>query len=460
MKKLITSSLVVLCVLCSAAFADVPLVVENFEQPAGLMPVQNTPPNVSPAWRWNEGSTASAYDGDSSLLMPMTGGWTQYIDTGFTPVSAGESVMFVCEFTMPDVGGQALGFTNPAGNWAAGEQLIFKLSGGAIYVSDDAWATTTDVDTGQTYVANSPQALAIHVATDGTVTLYYRNGDGASWVDITPGTVPAFDPAVHSKCGVNNYGGGGGTFVVDYIGVIKDPTFPPPAESLPANLLIQDDFTGTAGDPPDPATWYVGGTTDPPHVYLDGQGNLFMETNETNWDPYIDTRGLAAVPGTEMTTVEIACKYHSGLQVFGISNAAGDGNGRCFIPQPTGNDYATMALNIGPNSWTASVASSGPYVIDASGMTRYRVTLDPSTDPGTVIYEVFNNGTEAWVDVTPAAGSGDPADDFTVYDKSLSWMPWVMCQGWNGGGPGANMVVDYVMLYSDAASAVGDWKRY
>ena len=206
-------------------------------------------------------------------------------------------------------------------------------------------------------------------------------------------------------------------------------------------LVFEENFDGTALDTD---KWHKGGNSP---INLDGSGIMHMVTGETNWDPYIDTRsGRFSVPGTSNLQYEIRCKTISGLQVFGFGPAAGNGEGLCFVPQPSGTDTAPYQLNIAPNSWTASVPTEGPtgdpYVVqDNTQFITYRVTLDPSTTPGSVVYEVFDDGLSDWVDVTPVGHA------FAQYDKSNDWMPWVMCQGWNGGsGPGADLFVDYVRI--------------
>ena len=202
--------------------------------------------------------------------------------------------------------------------------------------------------------------------------------------------------------------------------------------------LFVDNFDGSAGAAPDDTKWFIGGSNS---VTQDGSGVLHMVTAQTNWDPYIDTRGLFSVSGSTHVHVEISAKTIAGLQVFGFGPAEGNGEGRCFIPQPSGTDTAPYSLSVGANSWSASVATAGPYVVNPNDQyVTYRVELDPSTDPGTVRYWVYDTGTSAWVDVSPTG------DAITEYDKTSDWMPWVMCQGWNSSGSAADLFVDYVKV--------------
>src|SRR5687767_2058023 len=114
MKKILStfSLILALLILSGVSHAATVLIEDEFNDPAGDMPV-NTPPNTNPTWRWNEtgGLTKNAYDGSGNLLMPNNGLWDQYIDTpipGGTPT--GRHVTFIAIFKAKANANVAIGF--------------------------------------------------------------------------------------------------------------------------------------------------------------------------------------------------------------------------------------------------------------------------------------------------------------------------------------------------------------
>lgn len=235
---------------------------DNFNDPAGDMSPRGVAENVSPAWRWNEtGPPPNRYDGVGLLQMPMQGAWSQYIDEDFPGVSQGQSVAVIFVFTMPGSGGEALGFSRD-GSWTSGGPTrLFKLRNGNIYLSNSAWSTSADLNTGQQYVSNAPQGLMILVdGSTGKTSLFYQNGsekesNSDAWVNITPSSDPnglldfSFGP---NKVGVNNYiASNGQNFAVDYIGLIQNPLIPgeEPQQNGPQPDLYLDRVTVVTSAP-------------------------------------------------------------------------------------------------------------------------------------------------------------------------------------------------------------------
>ena len=339
------------------------------------------------------------------------------------------------------------------GSWGNNQVVVTWGPGTSGNLELDSWFdATAPEDSGIAYPADASfgvrQSLTTPSGGAQAVVNYYYNF-GAGWVEYVP------TDNTYSTANVTNYfmafmnASASNVCLLDehriLIGVAATPTPTPTPGPTPDRwneytTVFEDHFDGSAGAVPDAAKWYVGGSNS---VTQDGSSVLHMVTGQTNWNPYIDTRsGLFSISGDTWVQVEMSIKTIAGLQVFGFGPSAGDGNGRCFIPQPTGNDTSPFALSVGANTWSASVATDGPYVVNPNDQfVKYRVELDPSTDPGTVRYYVYDTGTSAWVDVSPTG------DAITEYDKSLDWMPWVMCSGWNGGdGPGADLYVDYVKV--------------
>ncbi len=271
------------------------------------------------------------YDGATHLEMPRAGDWNQYIDSSllFIDMSDNFAYAFVCIFTMPEAGGtQSLGFANHPSWQASTRQRVFKLTDGRIIYSNRTFQTDEDLDTGQQYVSGVPQGLMIVVSIGGAINLYYKNGgdkdiDSDAWVEITPPVDPdgllefLYLPDVSAIIGVNNVGSGGGTFLLDYIALIKNPprffeptptpspTPTPTPTPLPGGTVVfEEDFEGDAQDPVNPDSWDVTVFDSPPPV-LDGEGNLRMESTVSLWNgPRIESKFRFTPTGREIWVVD------------------------------------------------------------------------------------------------------------------------------------------------------------
>jgi hypothetical protein len=188
--------------------AQVVIVEDDFNDPAGTMASPGTPPNTDPAWRWTEESTTpNTYTGASILSMPMesSGGFDQYIDADVELV-AGHAYAYVIVLTLPinAVGGdQQLGF---AGNldWRgavsdppASNQRGFYVSGANIGFSDSVAGPNGGLKltwVGQsTFVNDTVQSLMIRVSETGVITTWHFDGDlrdpnSGDWFELTDRT--------------------------------------------------------------------------------------------------------------------------------------------------------------------------------------------------------------------------------------------------------------------------------
>jgi hypothetical protein len=471
----------ILSVFCVGAWAQVVIVEDDFTDLAGPISAADTAENVNPGWRKNDGAVAPVYDGTTSILMDMNGGWNQYLDTNIPSAAAGlmsKDVAFVAIFTAPADAGIAIGFAKD-GSWDNGaspqDQRLFKLSGGDILITRDHIPTGTDLDTGQDYTAGTPQGLMFLVAASGAITVHYQNGSdkspaAAGWVDITPGSDPdgilTFDYVNLNKLGVNSFGSATTQFQLDYIGIL-DVTPPPPPE--PEYLKVfEDNFDGTAGNGPDAAKWvempFPGpGAND---ATLDGSGVLDMASSGVHNDPAIMT-GADAVSGlplfgiigaTDHYRITFHAEHLGMLAVYGISDyPSGGGNpynigstapGRGFIPQPNGaNPAASLSFSLGANTISASEASNGAGTLSPAeqtgGFFGMRMSLDPTVPgggTGSIIYEVQKPGGATWIDITPVGGS------FNAYDTTLDYVLYIESQGFSGGAGVDEVRLDSVLV--------------
>ena len=429
--------------------AQVTLFEDNFDGSAGAAPN---------AGKWYIGGSNSVTQDGSGVLHMATAqtNWNPYIDSRGLFSVAGTNHIRV-EISAKTIAGlQVLGFSLASGN-GEGRCFIPQPSGTdtapyALNVGPNTWSGS--VATAGPYVVNpNDQFVQYRVELDpstdpGTVRYWVYDPGASDWVDVSPtgDAITEYDkseswmPWVMCS-GWNGGGGPGADLFVDYVkieqlGVAPTPT---PAVEQDYEIVFEDDFNGSAGAGPDDTKWYLGGSNS---VTQNGASVLHMVTAQTNWNPYIDTRNLWLFPGTSHYRLEMSCKTIAGLQCFGLSSADGTGNGKCFIPQPTGTADKPYAVSVGANTWTGSVATIGPFVVsDNTQFIKYRVEFDPSTDPGTVRYYVYDSASGEWANVSP------PGDPISEYDKTGDWMPWIMCQGWNGGGgPGADLFVDYVRV--------------
>jgi len=242
------------------------LIQDDFTASAGDMPAHPSSGQGSPIpsggfWtNYQLGDRVpNRFDGITHLQMPRVGDWNQYVDTRiqkFTP-PANVPYTFLAIFTMPNnSGNQCLGFAgDPSwnqGNANSNYHRVFKLRNGSIYFSNmPASHPTTfnanDVDTGYDYIPGVPQGLKIAVDSARNIRLWYQNGNdknpgGQGWADITPaGNANGLLTMGTSEnmIGINNYGTGGGTFLLDYIALLPGTT--PPV----SGTVTMNDYIGT-----------------------------------------------------------------------------------------------------------------------------------------------------------------------------------------------------------------------
>jgi hypothetical protein len=242
-----------------------PIIIEDdFTHPAGMMP--NTDPDgkggpIPTGGEWTNyqldpNNIFNTYDGMTHLIMPRIGGWQQYIDTRrlITPLTAGNRYAFICIFTLSaGPGTQSMGFaSDPAWNSFQDNfstHHVFKLSEGRIRFSNQTFSTSTDLDTGHTYIPGVPQGLKITINESGVIRLWYQNGndkdkDSPAWVDITPASDPQELLQMTwggNMIGVNNVGAGSGSFMLDYISLQLDTD---DSGSLESASISMNDFYG------------------------------------------------------------------------------------------------------------------------------------------------------------------------------------------------------------------------
>ena len=202
------------------------------------------------AWRWDNirAGTNIMIDGVSSLHIPMSVAWNQYLDTPVPTSLADKNLALVFIFSKSADGEIALGFARGTG-WGEGfspqQQRVFKLKGKRIFISQNHVPTDTDEDTNAQITAYAQQGLMMKVDTAGNVRYFYQNGvdincDSPAWKDITPATSAAgnltnFDAGL-TMIGVNTCGKGDGTLSLDYIGLIETGASP--------KILLADHFEG------------------------------------------------------------------------------------------------------------------------------------------------------------------------------------------------------------------------
>jgi hypothetical protein len=443
--------------------AQAPIFEDDFTNTAGPL-VPNVP------WRFNEtaGLTAPAYDGTTSLLMDMNGAWDQYIDHGYAGGAAGlmsKDVALVAIFTAPADAGIALGYTSQDGGWSDDNNRVIKLDNGDILISDDHISAASNVDTGQDYVAGTPQGVMWLLDTSGNLTVHYQNGSdpsptAAGWVDITPAApgilTMVYGPTANNKWGVNAYGNASAQFQLDYIGLfdLGATPLPDPSPEGDFTCVFEDQFDAAAGADVDLMNWFKSGTRDTLH---NGSGHLTMDSNSPGGahnDPAINTSGIFSFPGTEYMRLEVSFLAGGMLNYFGFQpddpvmpqnvGAPANTNGRCIRTDPNGaNPDASIGLSLHENSVTGTpgAISTGFLIPPGPQQMEFqtvRITFDPSTTPGTAIYEVFAGGN--WVVINPLI------DTYNTYDKSMTYVVYIEAQGFTGGGDGPDLDLDYVTV--------------
>src|SRR5439155_14615097 len=160
-------------------------------------------------WRYNTGvGQPPSLDGKSSLELPITGNWNQYIDTVTMPPSVlgGKNATFVAVFRKSAKGDVAMGFVRDL-TWDTGKnpkgQRLFKIKGNKIYIRRHYESSSTDEDTGVRVVPDRPQGLMMKKDARGNVTYFYQDGGdrdpgSRAWRNITPassrfGNLTGFD---------------------------------------------------------------------------------------------------------------------------------------------------------------------------------------------------------------------------------------------------------------------------
>lgn len=153
-------------------------------------------------WRYNLGGGAfPAFDGKSSLEIPITGNWNQYVDTVPMPpfVLGGREATFVAVFRKSIKGDVAMGFVRDLA-WDTGKnpkgQRLFKIKANRIYIGSAIESSTADEDTGVRLIPDKTQGLMIRKDAQGNVTYFHQDGGekdakNAAWKNITPATSPA-----------------------------------------------------------------------------------------------------------------------------------------------------------------------------------------------------------------------------------------------------------------------------
>jgi hypothetical protein len=148
-------------------------------------------------WRHNTGvGQPPAFDGKSSLEIPLAGNWNQYIDTVPMPpfVLGARDARFVAVFRKSVKGDLALGFVRDL-TWDTGRvskgQRLFKIKGNRLYISSRYESSDTDEETGAPIVPDRPQGLMIKKDPRGNMTYFYQDGgdkdpNSRAWKDITP----------------------------------------------------------------------------------------------------------------------------------------------------------------------------------------------------------------------------------------------------------------------------------
>jgi hypothetical protein len=462
----------VLAVFCVGAWAQTPIAEDDFTDAAGAL-VPNTP------WRFNEtaGLNPPAYDGTTSLLMDMNGAWDQYIDLGYTGGAAGlfaKNVAFVAIFTAPADAAIAIGYTHQNGAWPDNGNRLIKLDNGDILISDDHISTASNVDTGQDYVAGTPQGVMWLLDTSGNLTVHYQNGgdkdpNAAGWFDITPASDPesiltfVYGPSVNNKWGVNAYGNANTQFQLDYIGLLELPTTGPTPTPTPEPTpeptpdpnapIAEDDFTNPAGPLVPNTPWRFNETAGLNPPAYDGTTSLLMDMNGA-WDQYIDaqyTGGAAGLMSKDVALVAIFTAPADAAIAIGYTDVNGswpDDNNR-LIKLDNGDilisdDHISTASNVDTNQdYVAGTPQGVMWLLDSSGNLTVHYQNGGDKDP---------NAT-GWVDITPVA----PSILAFVYGPTAN-DKW----GVNAyGNASAQFQLDYIGLSGiTPANAVTHWTLY
>ncbi len=231
---------------------------DDFRSPAGLMPALgiregfmefpfgNTDfgePNAG--WTSNQtvGENLNAWDGATTLEMPMDSFFVQYIDSRNSGISIepGNVYAFVAVFTMPSSGAMAMGIL-VGGDHQNPDLRAVSVdadNAGVISLTNTVMDNSGDVATGRSSLLGAAQSLGMLIDdtdNDGTadISVYYNNGvaknarfnnPGMGWMNITPsGSRTRMPVPISANVGVNTRTDSpDDVFRLDYILLVQDP---------------------------------------------------------------------------------------------------------------------------------------------------------------------------------------------------------------------------------------------
>ena len=205
-----------------------------------------------------------------------------------------------------------------------------------------------------------------------------------------------------------------------------------------AEVVFEDDFSGSAGDPPDTQKWRV--TTTGGSVALDGEGHVVL-TGADAWN-VTAIESKFAIPGSGEVTYEIEFRVlvpQHAPHYFGLSataGAVGSTNQRAFALQGASAAFAnSKGLNLttstsghatGALSSDAGIATDVPdYPINQPLLLRMRLKTDRSLsweyDDGNGYRPIrFSGGNDRdkWILRTWAKG---PGSQFPITIQANGW---------------------------------------
>ncbi len=335
----------IICLLAGSnlAFSLTVIIEDDFTNPAGLMPNEQegfAPMEFPPDGEWqSNGGGNNVYDGGTSLQMPRDGAWLQYIDSRrvSTEIQAGKTYAFLVFVTYPSGGSepQTFGF-GVSGNWSNDfdRHRVFKMQDGNIIFSNYTFTPDADLDTGQDYTPDVEVGLMMKIDAAGAITLWRQDGvdkdpNSSAWVDITPASDPdgvlTIAPGINI-IGVNCPGGGGGTFLVDYIALVEDfEQVGPPPEGI---VVFDDHFSGNTDDEVSPLKWITRGPREG-YNQSGGEGresDLIMFAANNAWNnPALASVFTMAASGLASYRVDVLLSLaNPALAYVGLEESGGD----------------------------------------------------------------------------------------------------------------------------------------